>query len=285
MELPMIIVNVQRGGPSTGLPTKTEQADLLMSMFGRNGECPMPIVAAATPGDAFYATLEAMRIAVEFMTPVFLLSDGYIANGAEPWMIPKVADLKPIRVSHPTAPNGEEGRYLPYKRDENLVRPWAIPGTAGLEHRVGGLEKWDVTGNVSYDSDNHQHMIQTRANKVEGIANHIPEQAVDGPETGELLIVSWGGTYGSIRTAVQQAQRAGKSVAHAHLRYLNPFPRNLGEILKRYKKVLVPELNCGQLSLLLRAKYLVDAQGLNKVKGKPFLVSEIGEAIEQILAK
>lgn len=284
MELPMVIVNVQRGGPSTGLPTKTEQADLLMSMFGRNGECPMPIIAAATPGDAFYAAMEAMRIAVEFMTPVFLLSDGYIANGAEPWMIPDVSSLTPIRVEHPTEPNGSDGQYLPYKRDPNLVRPWALPGTPGLEHRVGGLEKWDVSGNVSYDPENHQHMIQTRANKVAGIAEHIPAQTVDGPESGDLLVVSWGGTYGSVRTAVLQAQREGKAVAHAHIKYMNPFPRNLGELLKSYRRVLVPELNCGQLNLLLRSRYLVDAQGLNKIKGKPFLVSEIRDAIDAILA-
>ncbi|MCA8982347.1 MAG: 2-oxoacid:acceptor oxidoreductase subunit alpha [Planctomycetaceae bacterium] len=283
MELPMVIVNVQRGGPSTGLPTKTEQADLLMSMFGRNGECPMPIIAAATPGDAFYAAMEAMRIAVEFMTPVFLLSDGYIANGAEPWMIPDISTLSPIRVSHPTVPNGDNGQYLPYKRDNRLVRPWALPGTPGLEHRVGGLEKWDVSGNVSYDPENHQHMIQTRARKVAGIAQHIPEQTVEGPAKGELLVVSWGGTYGSIRTAVLQAQKDGKSVAHAHVKYMNPFPRNMGELLKNYKKVLVPELNCGQLSLLLRSTFLVDAQGYNKIKGKPFLVSEVRDAIERTL--
>ncbi len=285
MELPMVIVNVQRGGPSTGLPTKTEQADLLMSMFGRNGECPMPIIAAATPGDAFYAAMEAMRIAVEFMTPVFLLSDGYIANGAEPWMIPDVSSLTPIRVSHPTEPNGSDGQYLPYKRDTKLVRPWAVPGTAGLEHRVGGLEKWDVSGNVSYDPENHEHMIHTRANKVAGIAEHVPAQKVDGPETGDLLVVSWGGTYGSIRTAVLQAQREGKAVAHAHIRYMNPLPRNLGELLKNYRRVLVPELNCGQLCMLLRSRYLVDAQGLNKIKGKPFLISEIRAAIDATLAE
>lgn len=283
-ELPMVIINVQRGGPSTGLPTKTEQADLLMSMFGRNGECPMPIVAAATPSDCFAMAQEAMRIAVEFMTPVFLLSDGYIANGAEPWRIPALSDLTPIKPNHVTSPNGEDGEtYLPYLRDERLVRPWAVPGTPGLEHRLGGLEKSDVTGNVDYAPDNHQHMIQTRANKVSEIANHIPEQEVGGEQSGDLLVLSWGGTYGSVRTAVREAIASGKSVGHAHVRYLSPFPRNLGEVVKRFKKVLIPELNTGQLRLLIRAEYLIDAQGLNKVKGKPFLVSEIVEAIDQQL--
>ncbi len=285
IELPMVIVNVQRGGPSTGLPTKTEQSDLMMTMFGRNGESPMPIVAAATPADAFDAAREAMRLAVEFMTPVFLLSDGYIANGAEPWLIPDISTLEPITYSHLQEPNGENGEVLPYLRDDRLVRPWPIPGTPGLEHRVGGLEKAEGTGNVSYDPDNHAHMIATRAAKVAGIANHIPEQAVEGPDTGELLVISWGGTYGSVRSAVLKAQAAGKSVAMAHLRYLNPFPRNLGDLFKRYKKVLVPELNAGQLRYMLRATYLVDAKGLNKMKGKPFLISEVLEAIEKTLAE
>ena len=285
IELPMVIVNVQRGGPSTGLPTKTEQSDLMMSMFGRNGESPMPIVAAATPADAFDAAREAMRLAVEFMTPVFLLSDGYIANGAEPWLIPDLPKLEPIRFSHLEEPNGEDGKVLPYLRDERLVRPWAIPGTPGLEHRVGGLEKAEETGNVSYDPDNHEHMIKTRAAKVAGIADHIPEQVVEGPESGDLLVISWGGTYGSVRSAVLKAQAVGKSVALAHLRYLNPFPKNLGDIIKRYKKVLVPELNAGQLLYMLRATYLVDAKGLNKIKGKPFLISEVLEAIEKTLAE
>ncbi len=285
IELPMVIVNVQRGGPSTGLPTKTEQSDLMMSMFGRNGESPMPIVAAATPADAFDAAREAMRLAVEFMTPVFLLSDGYIANGAEPWLIPDLSKLEPIRFSHLKEPNGEDGKVLPYLRDERLVRPWAIPGTPGLEHRVGGLEKAEETGNVSYDPDNHEHMTKTRAAKIAGIADHIPEQVVEGPESGDLLVISWGGTYGSVRSAVLKAQAAGKSVALAHLRYLNPFPKNLGDIIKRYKKVLVPELNAGQLLYMLRATYLVDAQGLNKIKGKPFLISEVLEAIDKTLAQ
>ncbi len=285
IELPMVIVNVQRGGPSTGLPTKTEQSDLMMSMFGRNGESPMPIVAAATPADAFEAAREAMRLAVEFMTPVFLLSDGYIANGAEPWLIPDLSTLEPIKYSHLEKPNGENGEVLPYLRDERLVRPWAIPGTPGLEHRVGGLEKAEGTGNVSYDPENHAHMIKTRAAKVAGIADHIPEQLVEGPDSGDLLVVSWGGTYGSVRSAVLKAQQAGRSVALAHLRYLNPFPKNLGDVLKRYKKVLVPELNNGQLLYMLRATYLVDAKGLNKIKGKPFLISEVLEAIEKTLTE
>jgi 2-oxoglutarate/2-oxoacid ferredoxin oxidoreductase subunit alpha len=224
-----------------------------------------------------------LRIAVEHMTPVFLLTDGYIANGAEPWLVPKAADLKPIKVSHPTAKNSAE-RYLPYLRDDRLVRPWAIPGTPGLEHRIGGLEKADITGDISYDPDNHQHMTEVRHQKVANIANSIPEQTVLGPADGDLLVVSWGGTYGAVRAAVERCQRHGKSVAHAHLRYLNPFPRNLGELLRRYRKVLVPELNTGQLRFLLRANFLVDAQGLNKIKGKPFLVGELVEKMEAMLS-
>ncbi|MEX0718500.1 MAG: 2-oxoacid:acceptor oxidoreductase subunit alpha [Planctomycetaceae bacterium] len=283
-ELPLLIINVQRGGPSTGLPTKTEQSDLLLSMFGRNGESPVPIVAAATPGDCFHMVQEALRIAVEFMTPVFFLSDGYIANGAEPWRIPELDELKPIKFKHPTETNAEEdGQFLPYKRDGRGVRPWALPGTAGLEHRIGGLEKADVSGNVNYSPSNHEHMTAVRAAKIAGIADYIPEQAVEGPESGELLVVSWGGTFGSVRTAVRQCLAEGRSVAHAHLRYLNPFPRNLGQILQSYDKVLIPELNLGQLRLLLRAEFLVDAAGLNKVQGKPFLVSEIVEKIHAML--
>ncbi len=282
-ELPMIIVNVQRGGPSTGLPTKTEQADLLLTMFGRNGESPLPIVAPQSPADCFDMIQEAMRISVEFMLPVIFLSDGYIANGAEPWRIPTVEELSPITVSHPAESNSENG-YLPYKRDEKHARPWAKIGTPGLEHRVGGLEKADVTGHVSYDPDNHQHMIKLRAEKVANVANFIPEQEVDGPDSGDLLVVSWGGTFGAVRTAVREVQAAGQSVAHCHLRYVNPMPRNVGDILKRFKKVLVPELNMGQLRLLLRSEFLVDAQGLNKLKGKPFLVSEVVNAINDTLA-
>jgi 2-oxoglutarate ferredoxin oxidoreductase subunit alpha len=287
-ELPLVIVDVQRGGPSTGLPTKTEQADLLQAMFGRNGECPAAVLAAASPSDCFAMAFEAVRLAVRFMTPVFLLSDGYLANGAEPWAIPAVSGLPKIEVRHPTQPNsngnGEAAHFLPYRRDERLVRQWAIPGTPGLEHRIGGLEKEDVTGNVSYDPVNHQHMVNTRAQKIANIANEIPPLEVLGPEQGHLLVIGWGGTYGAITTAVQRAQRKGRKVAAAHLRYLNPMPKNTGEVLKRYKKVLVPELNAGQLLLLLRGYFLVDAVGLNKVQGRPFLVSEIEEAIERLLA-
>lgn len=284
-ELPMVIIDVQRGGPSTGLPTKTEQSDLLLAMFGRNGESPLPIVAASTPADCFDLAQEAMRIAVEHMTPVILLSDGYVANGAEPWRIPDLSELRPIQVSHPTAANGEDGEFLPYKRDESLVRPWVIPGTPGLEHRIGGLEKADITGHVEYSPDNHHHMTLTRQKKVELIADDIPEQTIEGPESGDLLVVSWGGTYGSVRTAVRHFIRQGQSVAHAHLRYLNPFPRNLESLLGNYRRVLVPELNMGQLRFLLRANFLVDAVGLNKIKGKPFLVSEVIEKIESLLGE
>ncbi|MFN9371154.1 MAG: 2-oxoacid:acceptor oxidoreductase subunit alpha [Planctomycetaceae bacterium] len=287
-ELPMIIVNVQRGGPSTGLPTKTEQSDLLLSLFGRNGDSPIPVLAASSPGDCFYLMLDAVRIAVEFMTPVVFLSDGYIANGSEPWNIPKFSDLKKIEVTHPTGrPAGVEGSpddFLPYLRNEKGARPWALPGTPGLEHRIGGLEKADVTGNVDYSPGNHHKMVMNRMNKVAGIANYIPLQTVEGPESGDLLVISWGGTYGAIRTAVLQSLAAGKSVAHAHLRYMNPFPRNLGDIVKKYRKVLIPELNSGQLRLLIRGNFLVDAVGFNKIQGKPFLVSEVVRKIDEILA-
>ncbi len=288
-EIPLVIIDVQRGGPSTGLPTKTEQADLLQAMFGRNGECPAAILAPCSPADCFTLAFEAARLAVSFMTPVFLLSDGYIANGAEPWLIPDPAKLPKIKVEHPTKPNGAggngngEGTFLPYKRDARLVRPWAIPGTPGLEHRIGGLEKEDVTGKISYDAANHEHMTRVRAQKIANIANEIPELTVMGPAEGDLLVIGWGGTYGALRTAVERAQRKGHKVAHAHLRYLNPMPKNTGDVLKRYKKVLVPELNCGQLRMLLRAQYLVPAEGLNKIQGKPFLVSEVEDKIEQML--
>jgi len=283
LELPMLIVNVQRGGPSTGLPTKTEQADLMQVMFGRNGEAPLPVLACRSPADCFYAVIEAWRIAVRFMTPVVLLSDGYIANGAEPWRVPRFEDLPRIPVEHP-APASDSEPFLPYLRDERLSRPWALPGTAGLQHRIGGLEKQHVTGNVCYDPDNHEFMIKLRAQKVENIAMDIPLQEVQGPPAGDLLVLSWGGTYGACVTAVQQCQDAGLSVAHAHLRYLNPFPANLGEVLGNYGRVLVPEWNMGQLKSLIRDKYLVDAQGLNKVKGKPFSIEEIVAAIRETLA-
>lgn len=288
-ELPMVIINVQRGGPSTGLPTKTEQSDLLLTMFGRNGESPLPVVAAAGPGDCFWMILEAFRLAVSHMTPVVFLSDGYIANGAEPWRIPDIDSLPRLQIRHPQQTNAEgngkgNGQFLPYKRDERLVRPWAIPGTPGLEHRIGGLEKADITGNVDYSPSNHQHMTDTRLKKVQKIADDIPEQDVDGPESGRVLVVGWGGTFGAVRTAVRKLQSQGASVAHAHLRYLNPFPANLGDILTRYDKILVPELNTGQLRFLLRGTFLVDAHGLNKVQGKPFLVSEITAKIEELLS-
>ena len=284
-ELPLVIVDVQRGGPSTGLPTKTEQADLLQAMFGRNGECPAAIVAPCTPGDCFTMAVEAVRLAVGHMTPVFLLSDGYLANGAEPWLVPDMAFLPKIEVHHPTGPNfGSNGdsKFLPYLRDERLVRPWAIPGTAGLEHRIGGIEKELNTGNVSYDPENHEKMVHIRAEKIAKIADDIPLLEVSGPAEGDLLVIGWGGTFGSITTAVQRAQRKGLSVAQAHLRYLNPMPRNTGEVLKRYKKVLVPELNGGQLCMLLRAKHLVDAISMSKVQGRPFQVSELETRIEEL---
>lgn len=283
VELPMLIINVQRGGPSTGLPTKTEQADLLQALFGRNGECPMPVLAASGPADCFYVVQEAWRIAVRFMTPVIVLTDGYIANGSEPWRIPEVSDLQKTVVTHPAEPtNGDP--FLPYARDERLARPWAIPGTHNLMHRIGGLEKQDGTGNVSYDPLNHEQMVHTRARKTELVADDIPLQTLDGDPAGELLVVSWGGTHGACATAVHKMQNAGKSVTHCHLKYLNPFPNNLGDILKNFKKVLVPELNMGQLRLMLRAKYLVDAIGHNKVQGKPFSVGELVEKIESVLA-
>ena len=284
-ELPVVIVNVQRGGPSTGLPTKTEQSDLLLSMFGRNGDSSMPIVAAATPGDCFNMVQEAVRIAVEFMTPVFFLSDGYIGNGSEPWRIPNLEDVPRIQVKHPGPRlNGEAEPYLPYLRDEKLVRPWARIGTPGLEHRIGGLEKSDVTGNVDYSPENHEHMVRTRAQKIANVAETIPLQTVEGPESGKLLVLSWGGTYGAVRTAVRQAIADGKSVAHAHLRYLNPLPKNLGELIGAYERVLIPELNMGQLRLIIRSYFLVDAVGFNKIQGKPFLVHELSEKINEMLS-
>ncbi|MGD9721953.1 MAG: 2-oxoacid:acceptor oxidoreductase subunit alpha [Pirellulales bacterium] len=282
-ELPLLILNVQRGGPSTGLPTKTEQADLFQAIYGRNGECPVPVLAARSPADCFDVAHEAWRIATRFMTPVFVLTDGYIANGAEPWRVPDVASLPHIPVQHPQAgSNGDV--FHPYARDERLARPWALPGTPGLMHRIGGLEKQDITGNVNYEPANHQHMVDLRARKVAGIANDIPPQEVDGPASGKLLVVSWGGTYGAVATGVRQSRSRGASVSHVHLRYLNPLPANLGEIIKRFDKVLVPELNKGQLLMVLRGTYLVDAVGLNKVQGKPFEVREVMQKIESMLA-
>lgn len=281
LELPMVIINVQRGGPSTGLPTKTEQADLLQCMFGRNGEAPIPIVACRSPADCFDVALEAWRIAVRFMTPVILLSDGYIANGAEPWRIPKLAELHGIPIEHPGP--SEDGGFHPYTRDERLARPWALPGTAGLMHRIGGLEKEDITGNVSYDPENHQYMTNLRAQKVADIANDIPPQPVDGPENGDLLVLSWGGTYGACTTAVKELRTEGLSVAHAHLRYLNPFPGNLGQVLASYRRVFIPELNQGQLDMLIRARYSIEPVCLAKMEGKPFTVEEITERIRDVI--
>jgi 2-oxoglutarate ferredoxin oxidoreductase subunit alpha len=284
LEIPLLIINIQRGGPSTGLPTKTEQSDLMQAYYGRNGECPMPIVSACTPGDCFSAVYEAVRIAVQHMTPVIFLSDGYIANGAEPWKFPKSADLAPINVKFKNGLAEGEEKYLPYKRDEKLVRPWAIPGTAGLEHRIGGLEKQDVTGNVNYEPDNHQHMVKTRQAKVDLIANYIPEQTLDsGPAKGKVLVLGWGSTYGAIKSACAELQAQGKSVAHAHLRYIRPFPKNLGDILKNYETVLIPEINNGQLIRIIRDVYFVDAKGYNKIKGTPITKGELVEELGKYL--
>lgn len=282
-ELPLVIIDVQRAGPSTGMPTKTEQADLNQALFGRHGECPLPVLASASPADCFDVAREAWRIAVRYMTPVLILSDAYVANGSEPWRIPRLAELEPILIRHPGAmSNGRP--FLPYQRDERLARPWALPGTPGLTHRIGGLEKQDITGEVSYDGPNHQHMVELRAKKVAGIARDLPPQVVEGPQQGRLLILGWGGTYGAIASAVRNLWERGASVAHAHLRYLNPLPLNLGEILRRYDRVLVPELNLGQLRRLLRAEYLIDIQGRHKVTGRPFTEAEIVAAAEQLLA-
>jgi 2-oxoglutarate/2-oxoacid ferredoxin oxidoreductase subunit alpha len=281
-ELPLLIINVQRGGPSTGLPTKTEQADLFQALFGRNGECPVPVVAASSPADCFAAAFDAWRIAVRHMTPVFILTDGYIANGAEPWRIPDIDALPQIVVKHPEGKqNGEV--FLPYARDERLARPWALPGTPGLMHRIGGLEKQDITGNINYEPANHEHMVNLRARKVALVAADIPPQEIDGPASGKLLVISWGGTYGACATAVRASRARGGSVSHVHLRYLNPFPSNLGELIRRFDKVLIPELNRGQLRMVIRAEFLIDAIGLNKIQGKPFAVREVVEKIEELL--
>jgi len=288
LEIPLLIVNIQRGGPSTGLPTKTEQSDLLQAYYGRNGECPMPVIAAATPSDCFSAVYEAVRIAVQHMTPVMFLSDGYIANGAEPWRFPTADQLEPIKTSFASlnvaSDLDDNGKFQPYKRDERLVRPWAIPGTHGLEHRVGGLEKQDVTGNISYDPDNHQHMVKTRQRKVDLIAEHIPEQHLDsGPDKGKVLVLGWGSTYGAIKSACNELQQQGHAVAHAHLRYVRPFPRNLGDMLKNYDHVLVPEINNGQLVKIIRDVYLADAKPYNKIMGVPITKGELVEEIKQLL--
>ncbi len=279
-ELPMAIVDVQRAGPSTGMPTKNEQSDLLQAMFGRNGDSPIAIVAPATPGDCFDMAIETVRIALKYMTPVVYLSDAFLATGSEPWLIPSVADLPDIAVPNRT----ERAGFHPYDRDPlTLARPWAVPGTPGLEHRIGGLEKADITGNVSYDPDNHHRMTELRAAKIAGIADDIPELEVFGPARGDLLILGWGSTYGAIRSAAERLQAAGRSVAHAHLRYLNPFPRNTEAVLRSYRTVLVPEVNLGQLLFILRARFLVDAVGYDRVRGKPFRIAEIEEEAIRLL--
>ena len=286
LELPLLIVNVQRGGPSTGLPTKTEQADLMQAIYGRNGESPVPVIAAYSPSNCFDTVIEAARLAVEFMTPVFFLSDGYIANGAEPWRFPKEADLPEITPVFATINSKtEDGKFLPYKRNEKLSREWAIPGTKGLEHRIGGLEKEHETGNISYDPANHEFMVKMRQAKVDKIADYIPLQKLEsGPEKGKLLIVGWGSTYGSITAAAKQAVAEGIEVSHVHLRYLNPLPKNLGEILSNFERIIVPEMNNGQLVRILRDKYLVPAEGFNKIKGEPFSTKEIlGKIREAVL--
>ncbi len=290
LELPLVIVNVQRGGPSTGLPTKTEQSDLLQAMYGRNGESPVPILAAYTPSDCFDSAFEACRLALEFMTPVFLLTDGYIANGAEPWKFPSAEDLLDLNISFAKNSLQEGQKYLPYKRNEKLAREWAIPGTKGLEHRIGGIEKENETGNISYDPENHQLMVKIRQAKVDKIADYVPLQTLDNgripseEKKGELLIIGWGSTYGSIKIAVQEAISEGYDVSHAHIKYLNPFPKNLNELIKKFNHVLIPEMNNGQLIKIIRDNFFVDAKGLNKIKGMPFTVNEIKEKIIEMLS-
>jgi len=277
-ELPMVICDIQRGGPSTGLPTKTEQADLMQALFGRNSEAPIPVLAPATPGDCFWIAIEASRIALKYMIPVIVLSDGYLANGSEPWKVPGVEDLPDFPVRFRTDPAG----FFPYLRDPvTLARPWAVPGTPGLEHRIGGLEKEETTGNINYEPLNHERMVRLRAAKVEAIVQDVPDVIPAGDPEGDLLMVGWGSTYGAITAALRSQREKGVRVGHVHLRHLNPLPRNLGEVLKRYRKVVVPEMNMGQLVWVLRAKYLIDAQGFNKIQGKPFKVSEVEAMIEE----
>ncbi len=285
LELPLIVCDIQRGGPSTGLPTKTEQSDLLQAMYGRNGEAPVPVVAAQSPGDCFAAAVEAARIALTYRTPVFLLSDGYLANGSEPWLVPTVSELPDLSVEFATEPNGPDGTYLPYLRDpETLARPWAVPGTAGLEHRVGGIEKADKTGNISYDPDNHDFMVRTRQAKVDGIARSLAPMEVEDPDgDAKVLVLGWGSTYGPIGAACRQVRAAGGSVAQAHLRHLNPFPADLGDVLARYARVVIPEMNLGQLALLIRARYLVDAISVTQVRGMPFKADELAEMLQGVI--
>ncbi len=281
-ELPIVIVNVQRGGPSTGMPTKTEQADLLMALFGRHGEAPLPVIAAQSPADCFWTAIEAMRIAVKWMTPVLMLTDGYLANGSEPFRIPESSDFAKFEVKYQTTPNYADGKYMPYLRDDKLIRPWAIPGTPGLEHRIGGLEKDSLSGMVSYDGMNHERMVRTRAQKIRNIVEDVPDAEVFGAKSGDVLLVSWGGTFGSVRGAAEELIGQAKKVGHVHLRWLNPLPRNLGEIAKGFRKVLVPEVNDGQLALYLRAKYPgLDPLQYNRIHGKPIKISElVGKVLE-----
>ena len=284
LEIPLVLCNIQRGGPSTGLPTKTEQSDLLQALHGRNGEAPLPVVSASTPSDCFEMIFEACRIALEYMTPVIFLSDGYIANGAEPWQFPKAADLKKINVQFAKDKNGGD-KFLPYKRDENLSRPWAIPGTPELEHRIGGLEKEHETGNINYEGDNHEFMVRMREAKVEKVADSIPLQTLDnGNDKGKLLVLGWGSTYGAIKSAVIAARNEGYDVSHAHVRYIKPFPKNLGEMLYNFDKVLIPEMNTGQLCGVIRDKFMVPAIGFNKIKGVPFTATEIRNKIVEVLS-
>src|SRR5450432_1035906 len=284
LEIPLLICNIQRGGPSTGLPTKTEQSDLMQAYYGRNGECPMPIIASSTPSDCFEMIYEAARISIQHMTPVIFLSDGYIANGAEPWKFPKAEELPPIEVKFKTELGDHETTFQPYLRDEKLARPWAIPGTAGLEHRIGGLEKQNITGNISYEPENHQLMVNIRQEKVDKIADHIPLQKIDsGPEKGKLLVLGWGSTYGAIKSSVAELQREGYAVSHAHLRYLRPFPKNLGDILRRFDQILIPEINNGQLIRIIRDQYFVDAKGHNKIMGIPITKTELVMKLREML--
>ena len=285
LELPLVVVDVQRGGPSTGLPTKTEQADLLQALYGRNGEAPLPVVAPQSPADCFDAAIEAVRLATKYRTPVLLLSDGYLANGSEPWLLPEAGALPDLTVHFATEPNGEDGAFLPYKRDpETLARPWAVPGTPGLEHRVGGLEKADGTGEISYSAENHERMVRLRAAKIDGIARDIAPIEVEDPQgDARVLILGWGSTYGPVRAACRRVRAKGMSVAHAHLRHLNPFPANTGDVVCGYDRVIVPEMNLGQLALLLRARYLVDVIGYNRVQGRPFKAEELADVIEDVI--
>lgn len=284
LEIPLLIIDVQRGGPSTGLPTKTEQSDLLMAYYGRNGECPMPVISASTPSDCFDAVYEAARISLQHMVPVMFLSDGYIANGAEPWMFPKAEDLPDIKVKFKKGLNDDELKFQPYERDEKGARPWAVPGTKGLEHRIGGLEKQDVTGNVNYEPDNHEHMVKTRQAKVDMIANYIPDQKIDsGPAKGKVLVLGWGSTFGSIKSAVLEMIQEGHAVSHAHIRYLRPFPKNLGEIISNFDTILIPEINNGQLIKIIRDVYFVDAKAYNKIKGTPITKGELTDEIRKYL--